>query len=56
MTKALILGLLLAGLLALAGCGGQFHGTVGDWPEDDLSRRPPLQRPLGPAGPPGPAA
>ncbi|MEW5913918.1 MAG: hypothetical protein AB1814_15275 [Thermodesulfobacteriota bacterium] len=39
MAKTIGIALLLAALLALAGCGGQFSGTIGDWPDDELSRR-----------------
>jgi hypothetical protein len=56
MVKALIITLLVAGLLALAGCGGAFYGTVGDWPPDDLSLRPSLRLPLPPPAPARPAA
>ena len=45
-------------LAALAGCAGEFYGTIGDWEPDDLSRRPSLeqqrQRTLGPATAPPP--
>ena len=32
--------LLLAALLCLAGCGGEFWGGVGDWEPDELGAAP----------------
>ena len=39
--RAWLLIMLLAWLMMGLGCGGLFYGTVGDWDQDDLSRRPP---------------
>lgn len=45
MIKRLAGGILLALLLAAAGCAGEFYGTIGDWEPGDPSRRPPQLRP-----------
>ncbi len=33
-------GLVLAALLFLAGCGGEFWGSVGDWEPGELGQAP----------------